>query len=87
MTDKPNRRQPDEPAGDVVRTEDLVRRRKLWPLREAAYQLGLHRVTLYRLEDRGEIRFTRVGGRTFITDAELDRFIARAEVRSERDAG
>jgi excisionase family DNA binding protein len=69
---------------DDVTTDDMVRRRKLWPVAEAAYQLGVHRVTLYRLEAAGDIRFTRVGGRTYVTDAELDRFVARAEVRSER---
>jgi excisionase family DNA binding protein len=63
-------------------TEDLVKRRKLWPVAEAAYQLGLHRVTLYRLAAAGEIRFVKVGNRTYVTDAELDRFVARAEVSS-----
>jgi excisionase family DNA binding protein len=63
-------------------TEDLVKRRKLWPVAEAAYQLGMHRVTLYRLAAAGEIRFVKVGNRTYVTDAELDRFVARAEVSS-----
>jgi excisionase family DNA binding protein len=76
-----NRRQRRNPELSTT-TEDLVKRRKLWPVAEAAYQLGMHRVTLYRLAERGEIRFVKVGNRTFVTDAELDRFVARAEVTS-----
>jgi excisionase family DNA binding protein len=82
--DKPNRRQRRHatPAEISPTTEDLVKRRKLWPVAEAAYQLGMHRVTLYRLAAQGEIRFVKVGNRTYVTDAELDRFVARAEVSS-----
>jgi excisionase family DNA binding protein len=64
-------------------TEELIRRRRLWPVAEAAYQLGMHRVTLYRLAKAGRINLTKVNGRTYVTDAELDRFVARAEVASE----
>jgi excisionase family DNA binding protein len=63
-------------------TEDLVKRRKLWPVSEAAYQLGMHRVTLYRLMKAGEIRFVKVNNRTYVTDPEVDRLVARAEVTS-----
>jgi excisionase family DNA binding protein len=63
-------------------TQELIRRRKLYPVAEAAYLLGMHRVTLYKLQKAGEIRFVKVGGRTYVTDAELDRFVARAEVTS-----
>jgi excisionase family DNA binding protein len=71
----PNRqdREPD------VTTAELVRRRKLWPTNEAAYQLGIARSTLYDWERAGLINFVKVGGRTFVADAELDRFVARAE--------
>jgi excisionase family DNA binding protein len=81
---KPNHRQRQHPERPELSTttEDLVKRRKLWPVSEAAYQLGMHRVTLYRLEKAGEIRFVKVNNRTYVTDAELDRFVARAEVTS-----
>jgi excisionase family DNA binding protein len=81
---KPNRRSRRQPEHSEISTttEDLVKRRKLWPVAEAAYQLGMHRVTLYRLEKAGEINFVKVNNRTYVTDAELDRFVARAEVTS-----
>jgi excisionase family DNA binding protein len=76
-----HRRHPER-SGLSAKTEDLVKRRKLWPVSEAAHQLGMHRVTLYRLMKAGEIRFVKVSNRTYVTDAELDRFVARAEVTS-----
>jgi excisionase family DNA binding protein len=83
-TTKPNRRQRRRAAPAVMAptTADLVQQGKLWPVAEAAYQIGIHRVTLYRLANAGEIRLVKVGRRTYVTDAELDRFVARAEVNS-----
>lgn len=77
---------PDHPqrprtADLALTTQDLIRRRKLWPTKEAAHLLGVDRSTLYRWAREGMIHLTRVGGRTFVADAELDRFVARAEAR------
>jgi excisionase family DNA binding protein len=87
----PNKQQPPrrarrhrEPNQFAVTTEDLIRRRKLWPVDEAAHLLGVTRPTLYRYEARGLIHFTRVEGRTFVTDTEIDRFVVAAEAASER---
>jgi excisionase family DNA binding protein len=77
----PNRHQRPRTADLAVTTEDLIRRRKLWPTNEAAYLLGVARSTLYDWEREGLINFVKVGGRTFVADAELDRFVARAEAR------
>lgn len=63
----------------ALTTEDLIRRRKLWPTPEAAHLLGVDRSTLYRWARAGMLNLTKVGGRTFVADAELDRFVARAE--------
>jgi excisionase family DNA binding protein len=80
----PKRRQRRQPTVVEISssTQDLVQRRKLWPVAEAAYQLGMSRATLYRLVNAGEIRLVKVGGRTYATDAELDRFVARSEINS-----
>jgi excisionase family DNA binding protein len=78
----PRQRRHPEHSEPSTTTQDLVMRRKLWPVAEAAYQLGMHRVTLYRLMKAGEVRFVKVNNRTYVTDAELDRFVARAEVTS-----
>lgn len=59
----------------LISAEDLVRRRELWPVREAAYRLGVTPKTLYRYRDRGLIEFVRASGRTFVTDKELRRYI------------
>jgi excisionase family DNA binding protein len=64
------------PAPD---TADLIARRHLWPMPEAAYQLGISLRTLWRRVELGELRTTKVGARTFITDAELRRFVANLE--------
>ena len=80
----PNRtvRRHSEPSELALSTQDLIRRRKLWPTHEAARLLGVSRPTLYRWEDEGRIRFIRIDGRTLVADAELDRFVARAEAAS-----
>jgi excisionase family DNA binding protein len=73
------RRDVSLPAEPDVTTAELVRRRRLWPTDEAAYQLGVARSTLYDWRRSGLINFVKVGGRTFVSDIELDRFVARAE--------
>jgi len=77
------RRRHPLPTDLAETTQDLIRRRKLWPLPEAASLLGVAKPTLYRWHDAGLIAFVKVGGRTFVADAELDRFVARAEARTE----
>ena len=76
------RRHPPPELG--ITTGDLIRRRKLWPIPEAAELLGVTRSTLYRWERLGLINFVRVEHRTLVSDSELDRFVARPEVASTR---
>jgi excisionase family DNA binding protein len=87
LQDKPPRRERRHPKPTElsVGTDDLIRRRKLWPVTEAAELLGVTKTTLYRWEREGYISFVKVDGRTFVADAELDRFVARAEVASAQD--
>jgi excisionase family DNA binding protein len=67
-----------------VTTQDLIRRRKLWPVPEAASLLGVSKPTLYRWARDGIITFSYIDGRTLVADAELDRFVAWAQVTSKR---
>lgn len=60
-------------------TDDLVRARRLWPLAEAAQLLGTTTRTLYRLRERGELAIVRIGRRSYVTDAELQRYVAALE--------
>jgi excisionase family DNA binding protein len=76
------RRHPETVSELSLTTQDVIRRRKLWPLPEAAALLATTRVQLYRWNREGTIAFTRIGTRVYISDSELDRFVARAEVRS-----
>lgn len=76
------RRHPQDVSELALTTADLIRRRKLWPVEEAAHLLGVTRPTMYRWEAAGYLQFTRVDGRTFVADSELDRFVARAQVES-----
>jgi excisionase family DNA binding protein len=76
---RPNK-QPPEPLPES--TDDLVARRLLWPIDEAAYLLGCHRVTLWRRIQAGDLRVVRVGRRTWVPDAELHRYVANLEAAS-----
>lgn len=44
-------------------------------LEDAARSLGLSKGFLYKLEKAGKIRFVRIGGRTVITETEIDRIL------------
>lgn len=44
---------------------------------EAAAALGINRATLYRIMGRGELRWTTVGKRRRIPQAELDAYLNR----------
>lgn len=53
---------------------------RLYPLVEAAGQLGVSRQTLYRLIDRGELVPVQLpGGERRITGLELERYVAEAQ--------
>ena len=59
-------------------TKDLVGRRLLYPLKEAAQMLGVSRPTIYSLYHAGNLEIVRVGGRSFVTNAELERYATTA---------
>lgn len=46
---------------------------------ETAELLRVHPATVYRLFDRGELGWVKVGARRLVTRAEVDRFIAEHE--------
>ncbi|MBP3086984.1 helix-turn-helix domain-containing protein [Mycolicibacterium fortuitum] len=46
---------------------------------ETAEVLRVHKATVYRLFDKGELRWVNVGSRRLVTRAEVDRFIAEHE--------
>lgn len=54
----------------------------LLTINEAAARLYVHRATLYRLVGDGKLRITKVRGRSFITEAELERYLRTAERRA-----
>ena len=68
LTASPERR-PALTAGD------LIGQRLLFPVSEAAGLLGVHRTTLYDYVRQGRLELVRSGGRTFVTQAELTRFM------------
>ena len=57
-------------------TRDLVARRLLYPVKEAAGMIGVSRPTLYKLYHQGRLELTRIDGRTFVRAAELERYAA-----------
>jgi excisionase family DNA binding protein len=70
---------PPNAAPDSSTPDDLVARREIWPIREAAYRLGISTKTLYRERERGRIELVRVGGRAYVTNRELRRYVAALE--------
>jgi excisionase family DNA binding protein len=60
----------------AVSTGDLVKRRLLYPVAEAAHLLGVHRTTLYDFAREGRLELVRSGSRTYVTAAELERYLA-----------
>jgi excisionase family DNA binding protein len=48
----------------------------LYPVPEAAAQLGIGRSTLYELVRKGELDVVRIGSRTLIPASSLERYIA-----------
>lgn len=49
--------------------------RLLRPLAEATQMLGIGRSTLYELISDGEIKTVKIGNRTLIAQAELERYV------------
>jgi excisionase family DNA binding protein len=49
--------------------------RMLFPFRHAARVIGIHRVTLKKAAERGELDFVKIAGRTFVPRAEIERLL------------
>jgi excisionase family DNA binding protein len=56
-----------------------VARRLLYPVQEAADLLGVHRTTLYARHREGLIELVRIGGRTYVSADEIERYIRAAQ--------
>jgi excisionase family DNA binding protein len=50
--------------------------RRAYPMREASQMLSVSRSSLYRHADQGKIKFIRIGGRTLVPAAEIERLSA-----------
>lgn len=48
---------------------------KLYSMSEAAEMLGITRVTLSRLANRGDIEFRQIGRAKYVSESELVRFV------------
>lgn len=72
---------PDHTPATTV--PDLVARRELWPIPDAAHRLGINKRTLWRRIEAGAIKATRDGGRTFISNRELSRYLDQLESNGE----
>ncbi len=46
---------------------------------DACAAIGISRAKLYRLHQHGKVKFTKIGGRTLISEAELDRLVREGE--------
>ncbi|WP_442953661.1 helix-turn-helix domain-containing protein [Paracoccus sediminilitoris] len=51
---------------------------ELFKLPDAASLLGLSRASLYKMAEKGEAEFVRLGGRTLMRRAEIERLAATA---------
>ncbi len=56
-------------------------RRKLWSMADAAATLSISRMHLYEMVNTGQIATVKIGRRRFVTDAELERYVASLEVK------
>lgn len=65
----------DQQAGGATALVEKL----LLTIPETAEVLRVHTATIYRLFDRGELRWVRVGGRRLVTRTEVDRFITEHE--------
>lgn len=62
-------------GGDVTALVEKL----LLTIPETAEVLRVHKATVYRLFDRGELRWVNVGSRRLVTRAEVDRFVSQHE--------
>ena len=58
-------------------TTQIAARRLLYPVREAAQQLGIRRTSLYELLKCGELERVKIGRRTLITAESLAAYVER----------
>ncbi len=68
----PNRQARRHPAKTQV---PATVQRRLWPMDEAAYQLGCTRKHLYEMVRAGRLATVTNGRRRYVTAEELDRFV------------
>lgn len=53
---------------------ELIKKKEFLSVMEAAKLLGVSQRTLYRLMEKGELKFAKIGKRTIIKRTELDNF-------------
>ncbi|WP_035871218.1 helix-turn-helix domain-containing protein [Cucumibacter marinus] len=63
----------------LVTRRGAARKRRAYSPAEAAAELGISRSHLYRLRNEGLIKFSKLLGRTLITESEIDRVVATLE--------
>jgi len=51
-------------------------RRKAYRINEAARLLSISRSTMYKMESAGSLKMIHVGGRTLVTDVEIERLLS-----------
>ncbi len=56
---------------------EVTTRRLLYPVSEAAEQLGIHRTSLYELLKCGQLERVKIGRRTLITAESLTAYVGR----------
>jgi excisionase family DNA binding protein len=66
-------------------TREIIRRKGLWSMADAAGYLGIHRTQLYNLVRRGELHITKQGRRTYIAADDLVDYLTR--LQDQRQVG
>lgn len=62
-------------------SETVQIRRRLYPIPEAAQQLGgIGRTTVYELAKRGHIRLVKIGSRSFVTHESLENYLLQLSI-------
>ena len=62
--------QPTNDTNDTVQSQRVA-----WRVNEAAFRLGVSRATIYKMASGGKLRLIKIGGRTLIPDAEIERLL------------
>ena len=52
--------------------------RAAWPIDEAAYRMGISRVSIYKLAKEGRLNLIKIAGRTLVPDSEIVRLTTPA---------